>query len=168
MGFPGGSVEKNLPANSGDARDVGSIPGWEWSPGEGNGNPLQYVCLENSMDRRAWWATVQGIAKSQTRLSTHTQYSNNIDVMCDSLRLGQKRKGSFYFVHFNTPVPLNKKSNNLEAAILWGSKATRIGRCSSWWPQLNSQLITTISCQPCECYHLGHPTKSRPQMTATR
>ena len=64
-GFPGGPVEKNLPANAGD---VGLIPGSGRSPGEGNGNPLQYSCLENPMDRRAWWATVHGVTKSQTRL----------------------------------------------------------------------------------------------------
>ena len=58
---------KNLPANAGFARDVGSIPGLGRSPGEGNGNPLQYSCLENPMDRGAWWATVLGVA-GQTRL----------------------------------------------------------------------------------------------------
>ena len=54
-GFPGGSVVKNLPANAGDA---GSIPGWGTSLGKGIGNPLQYSCLENPMDRGAWLATV--------------------------------------------------------------------------------------------------------------
>ena len=49
-----------------NAEDVGSVPGLRRSPGEGNGNPLQYACLENSMDRGAWWATVHGVAKSQT------------------------------------------------------------------------------------------------------
>ena len=62
-------VLKNLPANTGDIRDVDSIPGWGRSPREGNGNPLQYSCLENSMDREALWAIVHGIAKSQTGLS---------------------------------------------------------------------------------------------------
>ena len=57
---------KNLPANSGDMRDTGSIPGSRRSPGEGNGNPLQYSCLENPMDGGAWWATVHGIAESDT------------------------------------------------------------------------------------------------------
>ena len=57
---------KNLPANSGDSRDEGLNPGSGRSPGEGNGNPLQYSCLENPMDRGAWWATVHGVAKSQT------------------------------------------------------------------------------------------------------
>ena len=57
-------VVKNLPLNAGDARDVGSIPGLGWSPGEGKGNPLQYSCLENSFVRGDWQATVHGVAKS--------------------------------------------------------------------------------------------------------
>ena len=63
--FPGGSVVKNLPANAGHTRDTGLVPGLQRSPEVGNGNPLQYSCLENSMDRRAWRATVQKAAKSQ-------------------------------------------------------------------------------------------------------
>ena len=59
---------KNLPANAGDVRDAGSIPGSERSPGGAHGNPLQYPHLENSMDRGAWWATVHSIAHSQTGL----------------------------------------------------------------------------------------------------
>ena len=59
-------VVKNPPANAGDARNVGLIPGLRRSPGEGNGNPLQYAFLENSMDRGAWQATVRGVAKSRT------------------------------------------------------------------------------------------------------
>ena len=57
-GFPGGSDVKNPPANAGD---VGSISGLGRSPGEGNGNLLQYSCLGNPMDNRAWWATVRGV-----------------------------------------------------------------------------------------------------------
>ena len=57
-GFSGGSVVKILPANAGDARDVDSIPRSGRSPGEGNGNALQYSCLKNPMDRGAWWTTV--------------------------------------------------------------------------------------------------------------
>ena len=55
-GFPGGAMVKNPPANAGDATDIGSTPGWGLSPGEGNGKPIQYSCLENSMDRGAWQA----------------------------------------------------------------------------------------------------------------
>ena len=57
-----------------NARDPGSIPGLGRSPGEGNGNPLQYYCLENPMDRGAWQATVYGVAKSQIRLSDFTSF----------------------------------------------------------------------------------------------
>ena len=66
MGFPGGSDGKESACNAGDLL---SVPGWGRSPGEGNANPLQYSCLENSMDRGAWWATVHGVTKNWTRLS---------------------------------------------------------------------------------------------------
>ena len=68
-GFPGGSEVK---ASACNAEDLGLIPESERSPGEGNGNPLQYSCLENPMDGAAWWATVHGVAKSRTRLSDFT------------------------------------------------------------------------------------------------
>ena len=68
-GFPGGSDVKASACNAGD---LGSVPGSGRSPGEGNGNPLQYSCLENPMDGGAWWATVHGVAKSWTRLSDFT------------------------------------------------------------------------------------------------
>ena len=67
-GFSGGSVVKNPPAKAGDAGDAGSIPGLGRNPEGGNGNPLQYSCRENPMDRGACWATVHGIAKSWTKL----------------------------------------------------------------------------------------------------
>ena len=60
MGFPGGSDGKESTCNAGKP---GSIPGWGRSPGEGNGNAIYYSCLENSMDRGAWWATVHGVTK---------------------------------------------------------------------------------------------------------
>ena len=66
MGFPGGSDSKEPACNEGDP---GLIPGLGRSPGEGNGYPLQYSFLENSMDRGAWRATVHGVTKSQTQLS---------------------------------------------------------------------------------------------------
>ena len=61
---------KNLPANAGDIRDMGSISGSRRSPGEGNGNPLQYSCLENPMDREAWWATVHRVTESDMTEAT--------------------------------------------------------------------------------------------------
>ena len=68
-GFPGGAEVKASACNVGD---LGSIPGLGRSPREGNGNPLQYSCLENPMDGGAWWATVHEVAKSQTQLSDFT------------------------------------------------------------------------------------------------
>ena len=75
-GFPDGSVGKESACNAGDIGDTGSIPGSGRSPGEGNGNSIQYSCLGNPMDRGAWRATVHGVTKSQTQLNnwacTHT------------------------------------------------------------------------------------------------
>ena len=70
-------VVKSLAASAGDKRDMGSIPGSGRSSGEGNGNPLQYSCLENPRDRKAWWASVHGIANSWTRVkcSIHIQFT---------------------------------------------------------------------------------------------
>ena len=62
VGFPAGSDGKESVCNAGDP---GMIPGWRRSPGGGHGNPLQYSCLENSMHKGAWWATVHGVSKSQ-------------------------------------------------------------------------------------------------------
>ena len=64
LGFPGGSMVKISPANAGDIRDAGLIHGSGRSPGGGHGNPLQYSCLKNPMDRGAWWATVHEVTKS--------------------------------------------------------------------------------------------------------
>ena len=67
----GGTVIKKPPANAGDARDVGLILGLGRSPGVGSGNPFQYSCLENSMDRGAWWATVPGVTWSRSQRGGH-------------------------------------------------------------------------------------------------
>ena len=61
--FLAGSVVKNLPANAEGKRDESSVPGLERFPGEGNGNPLPYCCLENPVNRGAWWSTVHSVAK---------------------------------------------------------------------------------------------------------
>ena len=69
LGFPAGSDGKESTCNAGD---LVSFPGWGRFPGEGNGNPLHYSCLENSMNRGAWWATVHGVTKSQDWATKHT------------------------------------------------------------------------------------------------
>ena len=95
---------KNPPVNAGDIRDTGSIPGLGKSPGGEHGNPLQYSCLENPMDRGTWWATVHGVAKSQTRLkqlSTHP---------CSSL------SGVWYLQDPSSPAGPEQKPHLLGAA----------------------------------------------------
>ena len=77
-GFPGGSEVKASACNEGD---LGSIPGSGRSPGEGNGNPIQYSWLANPMDGGAWWATVHGVAKSRTRLSDFTFFQTFLEGM---------------------------------------------------------------------------------------
>ena len=67
--FQGGSVVKNTPADTGDAGNTGLIPESGRSPGVGNGNPLQYSCLDNSMERGTWWAVFQGVTKNWIGLS---------------------------------------------------------------------------------------------------
>ena len=69
---------KESACNAGDTGDTGSIPGWGRSPGEGNGNALQYSCLEDSMDGGAWWVTVHRVAKSQTRMKRLSTAQHNL------------------------------------------------------------------------------------------
>ena len=99
------SVIKNLPANTGD---VGSIPGPGRHPGEGNGNLLQYSCLENPMDRGAWWATVHGVAKE----SDTTEQPNNNQLPCDSPMI---------FLQINIPLKPGK-GVQYSGSLLWGGK----------------------------------------------
>ena len=73
---------KNSPANVGDARDMGSFPRSERSPGGENGNPFQYFCLENSMDRTAWWATVHGVKRVRHDLVTCTSTPGKLQDRC--------------------------------------------------------------------------------------
>ena len=84
VGFPGGSDGEESACH---VRGPGSIPGLGRSPGEGNGNPLQYSCLENPMDRGAWQAIVHGVTKSWARLSAHRQ-DEVLHISVPSLPLG--------------------------------------------------------------------------------
>ena len=79
-------VAQKAKASAYNAGDLGLIPGSGRFPGEGNGNPLRYSCLENPMDRGAWWAIVHGVAKSWTRLSNFTfflWFGNNLSLWCN-------------------------------------------------------------------------------------
>ena len=101
LDFAGGSVVKNLPANTGD---MGLIPGSGRFPGEGNGIPLQYSCLENPMDRRACRARVQGVVNSQTRLS---------DRVCTLLCLGPR----MYFAVLSVERPQKNRKGKPNSCI---------------------------------------------------
>ena len=94
VSFPDGAVVKNLPANTRNAKDAGSIPGSRRSPGGGNGYSLQYSCLENSMNRGAWWAAVDGVAKSQTRLSAWAYTYSHTLVNCVTSKQDEEVQGS--------------------------------------------------------------------------
>ena len=84
MGFSGGSVGRESACNAGD---LGLIPGLVRSHGEGNGHPLQYSCLENPMDRRAWWTTLCGATESQTQLSDFNFTCNSHVMLVRYIRL---------------------------------------------------------------------------------
>ena len=127
-GFPGDTVVKYLPANSGDTRDLGSIPGSGRSSREGNGNRLQYSCLENSRDRGAWQGTVHGIERVTAPLSdwayTHSKqkiehslpnqafHKDKLSFQTVSTFKSKKRTG-FHFKHlyFHVVSPNQKRRN---------------------------------------------------------
>ena len=112
-------VVKNQPADAGDSRDTGFIPGLGISLGEGNGNPLQCSCLGNPMDRGAWQATVHGAAKSQTRLSTHTPHQEYY-----SRRSGSDREKQILYAL--TYMWNLKKKQNLYLKNIYMQQATKI------------------------------------------
>ena len=97
LGFPGGSVVKNLPATSAATVDVSLIPGLGRYPGKGNGNPLQHSCLENPTDREAWWATVHRVAQNQTRLKRLSSSSSS-----SKFRKAQRREKKSWFFNLTS------------------------------------------------------------------
>ena len=123
MGFPGGVVVKNLPANAGDVREPGSIPGSGRSPAGEHGYPLQYSCLEKPMDREAWWVTVQGALKDSDRAElTEDSYEQQAGTpapctFCNKGALREMRKLSKLYLgipnlslHFHTLSTLNSEN----------------------------------------------------------
>ena len=121
-GFPHDALVKNLPANAEDARDVVSIPWLGPSLGVQNGNPLQYSCLENSMDRGAWQASVHGVAKSQTWLSMQTTSLEIVSVTLTSLLVSQ-----------------SVSSVTQSCLTLWILFYNNSGKCLFWFKKLGDK-----------------------------
>ena len=134
---------KNPPANAGDAGDMGSIPGPRRCPGGGNGNPLQYSCLENPMDRGAWQNTACGVAKSQTQLkqlSMHTQPTQE-------QVLGKKKKEQcLVSTHQLTPIRMatiqKKRNRNNTCWEGCGEIGTHMHCC--WERKMGQPLWNTV------------------------
>ena len=127
-------VVKNPPANAGDVRDVGFIPGLGRSPGGDHGNPLQYSCLENPIDRGAWWTTVHRVAKSQTQLSTHALLFLSQAILNDQLG------DPCMFLLEITPVLLSKPSSPGR----WIFYAMECRKCN---PHRNPTFKSVIGCK---------------------
>ena len=132
LGFPGGSHSKMESAYN--ARDLGSIPGSGRSPGEGNGNPPQYSCLENSMDRGAWQATVHGVAKSWTQLSNSPHTHTHTHTHCFFALSAYILSKSWY----GTPSSLH--SGEYPACHV-GDQDSPSGRQHTLWASLVAQLV---------------------------
>ena len=115
MGFPGGSDGKESACN---ARDAGLIPGLGRSPGEGNGYPLQYSCLENPMGRGAWWAAIYGVAQSRTQLkrlssSSSICISEVIDISPSNPDSSCASSSSAFHMMYSA-YKLNKQGDNIQ------------------------------------------------------
>ena len=139
-------VVKILPANAGDARDTGSIPGLGRSPGGGHGNPLQYLCLENPMDRGAWWAIVHRVAKSWTQLkqlSTHTYRGYNISISSSSLSI-QK-----YL--FQCVLGGQTTEEHSQGMVTW-VKILSLAVCANRMNWLKIFLINLLDIKACNCH----------------
>ena len=112
-------VVKNPPANAGeDVREAGSLPESGISPGEGNGNPLQYSCLENLMDRGDWWVTVHGVAKSRTWLSDY--HSLSASVLIENSSAQHQRLGFFQMFPWQAQISLcahNSKASGTKLQV---------------------------------------------------
>ena len=139
--FPGGSLVKNLLANSGD---MGSIPGSGRSPGEGHGDPLQYSCLENPMDRGAWRATVHGVSTKQRQL-VHATMRMNLKMRSER---SLTRRSPIVKFHLHELLRIGKASDRNERARVHARTPPLVGegclRLSLPLEQKTRQLSTGL------------------------
>ena len=147
-GFPGSSAVKNSPANAGDLRDAGLIPGSGRSPGEGHGNPLQYSCLENPTDRGAWQVAVYRVAQSWTRLKRHSMQAHHHprnkeeDPFSAVARPGEER-GNVPSLWEDTTLPSGSPSLRRKVNAAQGLKRLSHRLLGSW------EVGSTLSHSPC-------------------
>ena len=164
-GFPGGSDSKESACN---VRDSGSIPALGRSPGEGSGNPLQYSCLENSMDRGAWRATVQGVTKSRTRwaTNTHTHVGTHTHTHSFNGRREQTGSGHMSENSFSLNLQMNRKTYPLSSPRSWVSpspaKISRRAAGPPWGSLTPPPTAGEVSS------HLPHRTSSQKQSPRDR
>ena len=142
-GLPGGAVVKNLPTRAGEARELGSIPGLGRSLGVGNGNPLQYSCLENPTDRGVWWATVHGVARSQTQISIHTTDQLRKDKASQMKRMFRRFDCCFFP---NRPLGKESACNARDPSLIPGSGKQRGYPLQYSWAFLLARASNESSC----------------------
>ena len=138
-GFPGGAVVKNQPALAGEARDLGLIPWSGRSPEEGNGNQLQCSCLENSMDRGAWRATVLGVTQSWTRQRTHVGSHYSRAGLKLGLHLSPPQPPTHVTAHptaIDILSPVDVQAGTLHPAPLTAILSSRLSPTPQLWPRL--------------------------------
>ena len=125
---------KNTPAKAWNTRDSGSIPGSGRYPGRGNGNPLQYSCLENPMDRGAWQATVHGVAKSWTRLNVWTHLNTAQQSVMGSFLLPVMISGTYMITNpsFNSCPPADSNFSEEHVLLYWLTLHTLIFQITSF------------------------------------
>ena len=152
-----------LPANAGNIRDVGLIPGLGRSPRVGNGNPLWYSCLENSMDREAWWATVHGVAKSQDDSSVHTRtHLPASGLSCNMWGALSGHAGPFVAVLHSLVVALRFNCSKACGILAPGPGIEPVspaleGGFLTVGPPRKSPLLPALHASPCWCRPC-HPT----------
>ena len=145
-------VVKNLPAKAGDVRDKGLIPGSGRFPGEGNGNPFQYSCLENSMDCGAWQATVHRVANSQTRLKQTSTYACTAAAATKSLQSCPTLFDPIDGSPLGSPVPGILQARTLEWVAISFSNARK------WKVKVKSLSRAWLLATPWAAAYLASPT----------
>ena len=165
--FPNGSAGKESICNAGDTGDAGLIPGSGRSPAGGNGNPLQYSCLENPTDRGAWWAIVHGVTKSQTRLSNfHFDHSPELRASSQVTQGDGEGSSNLVFTYtvartgfgvriYPRAQPSSVPGGHVSPEYLWGGCGWAQGTSCRTLPQSKRAFLCSLQNEPQPfCKHL--------------